>query len=378
MLKTWIRWLLCAAGATVGAAGIRPIGTARLAAGNPFEFFAPWVVISDSEKRRLERDEVVVRMLHGGDGQLAVFVATRLKAPPDALAAWTRAIAELKRSRFVLAVGRFSEPPTTAIRGSVRRCRGGGGHSRVRPRQLRLETFGTRDDVAERRPHPAALHGATPCNASFGVCSWPAWMRIARVGWLAWDRAPIVRRHARGTWRSRPSLRSRHISRAFPPSRPGCRAIPPSTIRVSSPSFTGRWDTTAAGSRGSASPRRHRSSGPNRHLPAVLVAGKQLFATHYVEGGLGLTLVTRDGANGEPYLVYVNRSQLDLLRGFFGGLARACSSRVSSATRLRSFEDCARASRAAPRGSGSHGAIRLGRKTPVGGASRMCCSKYAP
>ena len=54
----------------------------------------------------------------------------------------------------------------------------------------------------------------------------------------------------------------------------------------------------------------------------MLVAGKQLFATHYVEGGLGLTLVTRDGANGEPYLVYVNRSQLDLLRGFFGGLAR--------------------------------------------------------
>ena len=128
MLKTWIRWLLCAAGATVGAAGIRPIGTARLAVGNPFEFFAPWVVISDSEKRRLERDEVVVRMLHGGDGQLAVFVATRLKAPPDALAAWTRAIAELKRSRFVLAVGRFSEPPAWTPR-SVRRCRGGGGHS---------------------------------------------------------------------------------------------------------------------------------------------------------------------------------------------------------------------------------------------------------
>jgi len=33
-------------------------------------------------------------------------VATRLNAQPNALAAWTRAIAELKRSTFVLAIGR--------------------------------------------------------------------------------------------------------------------------------------------------------------------------------------------------------------------------------------------------------------------------------
>ena len=46
------------------------------------------------------------------------------------------------------------------------------------------------------------------------------------------------------------------------------------------------------------------------------------FATHYLEGGLGLTIVMRDPANGARYLVYLNRSQVDLLRGFFGGLTR--------------------------------------------------------
>jgi hypothetical protein len=59
-----------------------------------------------------------------------------------------------------------------------------------------------------------------------------------------------------------------------------------------------------------------------RHLPALVVAGKQIFATHYVEGSLGLTMVVRDGRAQASYLVYLNRSQLDVLRGVFGGIVR--------------------------------------------------------
>jgi hypothetical protein len=61
----------------------------------------------------------------------------------------------------------------------------------------------------------------------------------------------------------------------------------------------------------------------DHRLPAILVAGKQIFATHYFEGGLGLTMVLREATNGAPYLAYLNRSQVDLLRGFFGGLVRS-------------------------------------------------------
>jgi hypothetical protein len=60
----------------------------------------------------------------------------------------------------------------------------------------------------------------------------------------------------------------------------------------------------------------------DHRLPAILVAGKQILATHYFEGSLGLTMVLRDATNGASYLAYVNRSQVDLLRGFFGGLVR--------------------------------------------------------
>lgn len=76
-----------------------------------FAFFAPWVRLSNDDRERLTRGEAVVRTLPATDGQLAIFAATRLNASPDALVAWTRAIADLKRSRFVQAIGRFSDPP---------------------------------------------------------------------------------------------------------------------------------------------------------------------------------------------------------------------------------------------------------------------------
>jgi len=52
------------------------------------------------------------------------------------------------------------------------------------------------------------------------------------------------------------------------------------------------------------------------------VAGRQVFATHYQNGSLGLTMLLR-GCNGPPnYLAYVNRSEVDVIRGLFGWLAR--------------------------------------------------------
>ena len=54
------------------------------------------------------------------------------------------------------------------------------------------------------------------------------------------------------------------------------------------------------------------------------VASKQLYATHYFDASLGLTLLLTDDAapDSASYLVYVNRSRLDILGGFWGGLKR--------------------------------------------------------
>jgi hypothetical protein len=63
---------------------------------------------------------------------------------------------------------------------------------------------------------------------------------------------------------------------------------------------------------------------PGPAAPLVLIAGKQIYATHYSSGSLNLVaLVRRAGSVDAPYyLVVVNRSSIDAVGGFFGGIAR--------------------------------------------------------
>ena len=68
-------------------------------------------------------------------------------------------------------------------------------------------------------------------------------------------------------------------------------------------------------------------------LPDTLVAGKQVFATHYINAGLNVTSIVR-GPDGQRYLVYLN-SEVDVLGGFFGGLVRMVMGR-----RLRTEAAC--------------------------------------
>jgi len=60
----------------------------------------------------------------------------------------------------------------------------------------------------------------------------------------------------------------------------------------------------------------------DRSLPDVVVAGRQIFATHYVNASLGVTALVRGEPEHSNYLVYVNRSELDLVHGTFGAIVR--------------------------------------------------------
>jgi hypothetical protein len=56
---------------------------------------------------------------------------------------------------------------------------------------------------------------------------------------------------------------------------------------------------------------------------AYAAASKQLYGSHYFDSSLGLTLLLRDNLPSSTVLVYVNRSRVDVLAGFLGGLKRA-------------------------------------------------------
>jgi hypothetical protein len=57
---------------------------------------------------------------------------------------------------------------------------------------------------------------------------------------------------------------------------------------------------------------------------AYAIGSKQIYAMHYYDASLGLTLLVPDrGARSEAtYVVYLNRSRIDLFDGLFGGVAR--------------------------------------------------------
>jgi hypothetical protein len=283
----------------------------------------PWITVSAEDRSGLDRDQVLTRTLSGKDGQLAVFVATRLNAPPDALVAWTRAISELKRSKFVLAIGRFSDPPSLT--------------------DLEPLTLDDRDLDAIRRCRPGA------CGLKLSVGDIESLTAVGATAGAGWQDAVqrefrrllverVVRYRAGGLAALSPIAdrknprpaedallaiveRSPYLKR-MPTVSAWLKEYPRADCGVESFFY---WSKEHYGQGKPVIAVTHvgivRSQSDHR-LPAVLVAGKQIFATHYVDGGLGLTMVLRDSTNGTPYLAYINRSQIDMLRGFFGGFIR--------------------------------------------------------
>jgi hypothetical protein len=63
-----------------------------------------------------------------------------------------------------------------------------------------------------------------------------------------------------------------------------------------------------------------------RHGPAgsnVTIASKGIYASHYFESSLGLTSLVGKAGSSTRYVVYVNRSRTDALRGMFAGMKRS-------------------------------------------------------
>ena len=290
---------------------------------DPFEFFAPWVVVSSEERASLDRNLVVARTLTGQKWQLGVFVATRLNAQPDALTAWTRAIVELKRGKFVLEIGRFSTPPKVSDLDdltlddrdldSIRRCRPGACGLKLSAAEISALNAAVsragadwRDTLqhefrrllverVKRYQTGGLTEAPPPADRTAAIHPQHAFAAIVEASPYL-TRVPEVRR-----WLTRYPLADHDIE-----------------------SFV-YWSKEHYGEGKPVISLTHVGivhGGADHRLPDVLVIGKQIFATHYIEGGLGLTMIVRDGTTNSSYLAYVNRSQVDFLRGWFGGLMR--------------------------------------------------------
>jgi hypothetical protein len=308
--------------------GLTASGGARQPQGaDPFAFLAPWVRLSPAERRRLDSGEVVAKTLPAFDRQAAIVVVARVQAGPDRLIAWTQAIDRFRRGRFVLAIGRFSEPPL--------------------PADLEPLTLDAGDvaDLAQCRPGGCALRltaaemSAFPPLRSLPAAERPAAVQAAfrhlvlerlrayRAGGLA-----AVDALADGEPRRPADAFSALVDRSpylarVPTLVEWLRSTPPGPTLDDAFFY---WSKESYGSGKPVVSVTHVGiyrPPPGAERPSVVVAGRQLLATHYTTASLGLTMILGGDDGGPAYLVYLNRTELDILGGFFGGLARSTMER---------------------------------------------------
>jgi hypothetical protein len=293
-------------------------------ADDPFTSLRACVAPTTSDLGRLDAGGVIVRTLPADDRDVSVFAARRVSVSGDRLLAWVDAIDLLKRSPAVHAIGRWSEPPrvedldglTLEPRDAevLRNCRPGDCAFKLtsdeRQRVLQAGSPGVQAafrDLLLRRVHAYQRDG------------------LAALGRYDDGRTPLsIEETSQGLLSRLPCVKG-----AFPGLAQGLDLYPAlqtppalSFFYWSKEEFRGRPVILAT----HVMAVQQRTSGRTE----TVVAGRQIYAAHYMNAGLNLTGVI-DMPDGRHYLFVLNRSSVDVLSGMFGGVVRGVVER-----RLRS------------------------------------------
>ena len=291
--------------------------SALLAAGDPFLFLAPQVVLTADDRRHLADGEIVARTIPAGDGQVASFSISRVDVPPEALLTATRRIEDLKRSPFVTGIKRFSNPPrledldelslNSRDLAAAAACKPGNCSFKLTAEEIGLLSAAGRDDEAIQQSFRrvvlarvnAYLAGGLPglpptANRSKAVCLGEVFQQLATAS---------------------PSLP--HV----PCATRWLRDFPNTLDQIESFLY---WSQETYGAGKPVVVVTHIGLIPpvSPGDPSI-VLGKQVMATRYINGGLSVMAITTDEATGVNYLVHLNRTSVDLLGGLFGPIKRA-------------------------------------------------------
>lgn len=289
----------------------------------PFVWFEPDAAMSRDDLQRLGRGEVVVKPLPSQHGQLGVFAATGLRQSPEIFVEWIRRISQLQRSKAVAASGRFSEPPVlqdldglTLDRRdlqSIRECR---------PEECDLKMSASEIDALRR-----VGHGSDEAIQYTFRRLLLERLVAYRAGGPAAIPVPGGRSSATPPSEVLAALHasSPYISRSDPRLALWLRAPERSPEREVESFFYWSKEYYASGKAVVALTQVGvtRGAGTAGAAPDVAVVGKQLFATRYMNGMLTHITFSREPQTGVAYMTYTNRAQLDVLKGFWGGMVRA-------------------------------------------------------
>lgn len=292
------------------------------AAADPFAFFRPTVVVTEDERRQLERGEPVTRALPS-DGRVAsVLAAIPVVVEPDRFVALARQVEAFKRNAHVQAIHRFSDPPRledlatltldSADVDAIPRCRPGScGLKLAADEMVLLQRAASRPGVDRRQSLDVAFREVVLRRVV-------AYLKGGREALpVAVDRREPTRLGERFAM----LVDRTAFLQVGSPRLADALVARPDDSGTAMESFL-YWSKEDVGGKPIvAVTHMHIARHDDGVRPDVLVTGAGIFATHYATASLGLTALV-GGRDGRRYLVYVNRSEVDGLDGLFSAVAR--------------------------------------------------------
>jgi hypothetical protein len=277
---------------------------------DPFGFLQPAIQLSDDDRRKLDRREVVLNILPADGHELAAMAAASLDAGPDALVRSVRNIADLKKGPLVPQIARFSpQPRIDDLRQLTLDDVDVTDLSACRPQDCDLK-LAPEEITRLQRAMPgdgANADGRARLDREFRQILW----QRARLYLMHGDDKPApefleLLRHSPYLSARMPALAT-YLER-YPRVRlAGAESFLywSKEVYASKPMVTLTHVTILRGN-GQAG------------APEVLVVSRDIFSTRYTSGSLALTLLVRaPGSSSQRYLVYINRTWIDGVRALW-------------------------------------------------------------
>ena len=270
---------------------------------------------TENEWQQVDRGTVVARTLRATDGrEFAVVSAVRSAASSACFIAQFQDIEKFKKSPLVLEVRRFSDPPVMEDLASMMldgkdvaglsACQSGNCSVRLPAEAMELIHRGEADRHTAFRRWLLSYVQAFKGQGNAALVAYHDKSQPVR---LADELSALLN--------AKPSLAD------LAPEVYSYLARYPAAPLPGAASEFSYWSRENFGLRAVVSVT-HASV--HRQPGQAIIATKQIYANHYFDGSLGLTfLIDVPGASPEAvYVVYLNRSRIDLLSGVLGGLRR--------------------------------------------------------
>jgi hypothetical protein len=298
------------------------IGAAETAR-DPFAFFRPSVITSDADRQHLDAGGTVSRVIAGQQRAIAVFSATPVDVNGDRFVSWMRRIAALKEGEYVAAIERFSNPPRledlerlTLDAGDIEDL------ERCRPGRCGLKLSAAEIEELQRTLHAAGGNRRNVIQDAFRrlvlrrVQTYAAGGHHALASYEDRSRSVSLEASFSGLVQQSAFL-GQHIPAlaAFLDRWPD-RPMP----EVESFLY---WSKERLGAKAIISVTQISiMRGDGHATPDAIAVGKQVFATHYMDASLSVTAIVCDHSTAQRYMAYLNRTDVDVLGGLWGGMVR--------------------------------------------------------